>query len=349
MLALQAEEGEGSGNPSEPQQPPSTAQSTNEEQIPNVSSSSHQKTQLPRQALNKDIELPQTSVPIPNVADEAVYEEWDDRVERAATIDASLDAAQGSCGSPMRQETMGVPLLKLGNHTLQQLKRYSFDDLKELFETTMKRVSTFVPMKTEVRGRASELEVGSSKRAAEVELVHESSKRKKTDEASGLVQEQLDEEELSQEDLQQMMMVVPVEEVYVEALQVKYPIIGWEVYIEESKKYWKIIRVDPIDDKERTLWVELKRLFKPDKDDTLWKLQRYMHDPLVWRLYDTCGVHHVSSVRVHDIFMLVEKDYPLTRGLLIVMMANKLQVEQSSEMANELLRKIFILANKPRQ
>ncbi|GKG47026.1 hypothetical protein Tco_0504223, partial [Tanacetum coccineum] len=54
MLALQAEEGEGSGNPSEPQQPPSTAQPT-------------------RQALNKDIELPQTSVPIPNVADEAVY------------------------------------------------------------------------------------------------------------------------------------------------------------------------------------------------------------------------------------------------------------------------------------
>ncbi|GJR18273.1 hypothetical protein Tco_0966800 [Tanacetum coccineum] len=40
-----------------------------------------------------------------------------------------------------------------------------------------------------------------------------------------------------------MMMVVPVEEVYVEALQVKYPIIDWEVYTEESRKYWKIIRV----------------------------------------------------------------------------------------------------------
>ncbi|GJS79732.1 hypothetical protein Tco_0729613, partial [Tanacetum coccineum] len=76
-------------------------------------------------------------------------------------------------------------------------------------------------------------------------------------------------------------------------------------------------------------------------DDTLWKLQRYMHDPLKWRLYDTCGVHHVSTERGHDIFMLVEKDYPLTRALMTVMLANKLQVDESSEMANELLRKIF--------
>ncbi|GKB21303.1 hypothetical protein Tco_0855226 [Tanacetum coccineum] len=75
MLAIQAEEGEGSGHPSEPQPPPSTAQPTNEEPIPNVVSSSHQKTQTPRQALNQVTELPQTSEPIPNVPDEAVYKE----------------------------------------------------------------------------------------------------------------------------------------------------------------------------------------------------------------------------------------------------------------------------------
>ncbi|GJZ85768.1 hypothetical protein Tco_0651107 [Tanacetum coccineum] len=288
----------------------------------------------------------------------------------------------------------------MGSHTLQQLKRYSFDELKELFETTMKNVNTFVPMETEDKGRASELatgssqatiidsaEVGSSKRAAEAKLDHEGSKRQKTNEASGSVQEQPEEEEkeLSQEDLQQMMMVVPVEEVYVEALQVKYPIIDWEVYTEESRKYWKIIRVgnhteayqffedmlkifdrddlvmlwnlvkerfsstEPTDDKERTLWVELKRLFEPNTDDTLWKLQRYMHDPLKWRLYDTCGVHHVSTERGIDIFMLVEKEYPLSKGVLTLMLVNRLLVEQHSEMANELLRKIFIQANRPRQ
>ncbi|GKD69390.1 hypothetical protein Tco_1323480 [Tanacetum coccineum] len=78
----------------------------------------------------------------------------------------------------------------MGSHTLQQLKIYSFDKLKELFETTMKNVNTFVPMKTEDKGRALELvtgssqatiidfaEIGSSKRAAEAELDHEGSKR----------------------------------------------------------------------------------------------------------------------------------------------------------------------------
>ncbi|GJT78767.1 hypothetical protein Tco_1045492 [Tanacetum coccineum] len=122
----------------------------------------------------------------------------------------------------------------MGSHTLQQLKRYSFDELKELFETTMKNVNTFVPMETEDRGRAPELaagslqatitdsaEVKSSKRGAEVELDHEGSKKQKTNEASESVQEQPDEEEkeLPQEHLQQTMMVVPMEEVNVEALQ----------------------------------------------------------------------------------------------------------------------------------
>ncbi|GJV32530.1 hypothetical protein Tco_1392930 [Tanacetum coccineum] len=76
---------------------------------------------------------------------------------------------------------------------------------------------------------------------------------------------------------------------------------------------------------------------------------RYMHDPLKWRLYDTCVVHHVSTERGHDIFMLVEKDYPLTRALMTLMLCNKLQVDEYSVMADELLRKIFILANRPRQ
>ncbi|GJY63866.1 putative ribonuclease H-like domain-containing protein [Tanacetum coccineum] len=65
-----------------------------EEPIPIVVSSSHQKTQTPRQALKEVTELPQTSEPISNVPDEAVYEEWDDRVGRATTTAASLDAAQ---------------------------------------------------------------------------------------------------------------------------------------------------------------------------------------------------------------------------------------------------------------
>ncbi|GJT21007.1 hypothetical protein Tco_0890944 [Tanacetum coccineum] len=139
------------------------------------------------------------------------------------------------------------------------------------------------------------------------------------------------------------MIIVPEEGINVEALQTKYLIIDWEVYTKDSRKYWKIIKVG------YHTKVELKRLFEPDDDDTLWKLQRYMHDPLKWRLYDTCAAHHVSTERGHDIFMLVEKDYPLTRALMTLMLCNKLQMDEYSVIADELLRKIFILANRPRQ
>ncbi|GJZ31631.1 putative ribonuclease H-like domain-containing protein [Tanacetum coccineum] len=49
------------------------------------------------------------------------------------------------------------------------------------------------------------------------------------------------------------------------------------------------------------------------------------------------------------IFMLVEKDYPLTKGLATLMLSNKLRVDQQSEMADELLTKIYNLANKSRK
>ncbi|GJR36376.1 hypothetical protein Tco_1212060 [Tanacetum coccineum] len=122
---------------------------------------------------------------------------------------------------------------------------------------------------------------------------------------------------------------------------------------EDLVTLWSLVKerfrsAEPTEDKERALWVELKRLFEPNKDDVLWKLQRYMYDPLTWRLYDTCRVHHVSSTRGHDIYMLIEKDYPLSTAVMNLMLSRRLQVEEDSEMARDLIMKIFIEANKPR-
>ncbi|GJY85976.1 hypothetical protein Tco_0500002 [Tanacetum coccineum] len=79
------------------------------------------------------------------------------------------------------------------------------------------------------------------------------------------------------------------------------------------------------------------------------ELQKLLVVVPVEETYDTCGVHHVSSIRGHDIFMLVEKEYPLTRGTLGLIMVARLLVEEDSEMSKELLRKIFYQANRPRQ
>ncbi|GKC72996.1 hypothetical protein Tco_1118879 [Tanacetum coccineum] len=201
-----------------------------------------------------------------------------------------------------RRKYMTTYLQKHANWKVHQFKGYSFEEIEDIFNKTYKKVQSFVPIKSEVIERTLELEaggsqveVGSSKRLAEEELQQESTKKLKT------------------------------------ALQTKYPIIDWEVYkYERSRKYWKIIRVgnhtevyqyfvdilkvidrddlvklwslvkerfssaEPSEDMERSLWIELKRLFEPHNDDTMWKLQKYIHDPLTWRLYDTCRVHHVS-------------------------------------------------------
>ncbi|GJZ16204.1 hypothetical protein Tco_0551881 [Tanacetum coccineum] len=170
-----------------------------------------------------------------------------------------------------------------GGYTLKQLKALSFEEVKEIFEATMRKVQSFVPMD-------SELEVQRLKRAGE----------------------EPKEEELSQEQLHQMMMVIPVEEVYVEALQ--------KFDRDDLDKLWNLVKerfrtTEPTEDKARELW-----------------------------LYDTCGVHHVSTERGHDIYMFVEKDYALTKALATLMLCNKLRVDQYSNMADGPITEIKIIA-----
>nr|GEX71484.1 hypothetical protein [Tanacetum cinerariifolium] len=99
---------------------------------------------------------------------------------------------------------------------------------------------------------------------------------------------------------------------------------------EDLNQLWALVKESlsirpPTSDKEMELWVELKRLYEPDDKDQLWThTQNLMHASVEWKLYDTCGVHHVTS-KDKEIFMLVEKDYPLRKGLAIGMISYKLQ------------------------
>ncbi|GJZ35719.1 putative ribonuclease H-like domain-containing protein [Tanacetum coccineum] len=230
--------------------------------------------------------------------------EWDDILARvAADEDLKFFAQQRAEAKRNKPMTPAQQKAYMSTYIKNQEGGYSIKQLKSLsFEQRLKRACQ--------------------------KVFEETAKRQNIEEASGSGEEQSSEKEkeLSKEELQKLMMIVPVEEVY------------------SGERFGS---TEPTDDKERALWVELERLFEPNTDDLL-ELQRYMHDPLTWRLYDTCGVHHVSTEVGLDIFMLVEKDYPMIRGLLTLMLVNKLQVDQHSEMADELLGKIFILSNRPR-
>nr|GEW85655.1 hypothetical protein [Tanacetum cinerariifolium] len=185
----------------------------------------------------------------------------------------------------------------------------TLEEIKEKFILVWKQLEDFMPM--------SSKEEGERVKRKGLKLDHESAKRIKTS------------EDVSEEDLKGMMQLVPLEEVYVEALQVKHPIIDWEIHSKEKREedlhqLWTLVKEtlsikQATKDKEKELWVELKRLFEQDFKDQLWTHnQAFMHDPLEWKLYDTCGVHYVFT-KDQEIFMLVEIDYPLRKGLATVM------------------------------
>ncbi|GJR36238.1 hypothetical protein Tco_1211922 [Tanacetum coccineum] len=163
-----------------------------------------------------------------------------------------------------QQRTYMSNYIKLmGNYKLQQLKRLSFDEIKDLFETTMRKANTFVPMETEIRRGVPELvtdssqaivtestKAGGTKRATKEEFSQQSSKKQKSD-------------ELSKEELHQLMIIV-----FEDMLK--------SFDRDDLVKRWSLVQerfnsTEPTEDKEIEIWVELKRLFKPDADDELWK------------------------------------------------------------------------------
>nr|GEU88459.1 putative ribonuclease H-like domain-containing protein [Tanacetum cinerariifolium] len=174
----------------------------------------------------------------------------------------------------------------------------------------------------------------------------------------------VDPKEMSEEDVKNMLEIVLVTEFKVEALQVKVGGItqAYQSFKDMLKDFdredldvlWRLVKekfssaVHTVD-KEKALWVELKRLFKPDSNDVIWKLQRYMHYPITWKLHSNCGVHQVSSTtKRHDMYMLTWKDYPLSSGVMNLMMSTRLQVEEDNEMARDLVMKIFMKTNQPK-
>nr|GEW92527.1 hypothetical protein [Tanacetum cinerariifolium] len=96
-------------------------------------------------------------------------------------------------------------------------------EIREKFIPVWKQIEDFVPMGSK--------EEGDKVKSKGLRLEHESAKKVKTS------------EEVSEEDLKTMMQLVPVDEVYVEALQVKHLIIDLEIHTEGKRTYWKITRL----------------------------------------------------------------------------------------------------------
>nr|GEZ00719.1 hypothetical protein [Tanacetum cinerariifolium] len=186
---------------------------------------------------------------------------------------------------------------------VKDFKGMAFKEIEAKFVAVWKLAEDFIPI-----GSKEEAEMLKRKG---FNLEQEKAKKQKTSEE--VPDKEKSPEEIPKEKVKEMMQLVPIEEVYVQALQVKHPIIDWKhLDREDLNQLWVLVKeylsIRPASsDKEMKLWVELKRLYEPDPKDQLWaQTQKYMHAPIEWKLYDLSGVHHVTA-KDKEIFMLVEK------------------------------------------
>ncbi|GKA61447.1 hypothetical protein Tco_0760854 [Tanacetum coccineum] len=175
------------------------------------------------------------------------------------------------------------------------------------------------------------------------------------------------------------MEIIPdEEEVTIDAipLAVKSPrIVDWKIHKEGKKSYYQIIRADgksqmymvfshmlksfdredledlyklvkarygstrPVESMDYLLWNDMKIMFEPHVEDAVWRNQQG-YKVLEWKLYDSCGVHSLMMQSM-QIYMLVEKKYPLTPPTLSMMLEKKLQIDYESKMAYQLCKLII--------
>nr|GEX29322.1 hypothetical protein [Tanacetum cinerariifolium] len=228
---------------------------------------------------------------------EATTKRISDDKEEMVTVLTSIDAATVLAGELMMFPLAVVPfpLLQKRDYYMAVIKNnlgwkvkdfkgMTFKEVEAKFNSVYKRMEDFIPM-------GSKEEAERYKRKG-ITFDQESLKKLKSSEE--VIEEAKSTNEIPEEKIKEMMQLIPIEEVYVEVIQVKHPIINWK------------------------------------------------------KLYDLSGVHQVTA-KYKEIFMLVEKDYPLKKGLALVMICYKLQVENFSQMANDLVLKIYKIANSPRQ
>ncbi|GJS06744.1 hypothetical protein Tco_0363540 [Tanacetum coccineum] len=87
---------------------------------------------------------------------------------------------------------------------------------------------------------------------------------------------------------------------------------------------------------ERVLWGDLRTMFEHHVEDLIWRNSQG-NKLLIWRLYDSCGVHFVRFKDMH-VYMLVEKRYPRTPATITGMLNKKLKSNYWNEMCYQLLK-----------
>nr|GFB16790.1 hypothetical protein [Tanacetum cinerariifolium] len=147
------------------------------------------------------------------------------------------------------------------------------------------------------------------------------------------------------EELKRHLQIVSNDDdhVYTEAT----PLASKNFNREDLETLWKLVKerfesIEPKNFSDNFLLNTLKIIFeKLNVEANVWrdKKERYGLDKVKsWKLFESCGVH-IITLTTTQMFLLVEKKYPLTHFTLEQMLNNvRLEVEEESKISLELLK-----------
>ncbi|GJU50415.1 hypothetical protein Tco_1219970, partial [Tanacetum coccineum] len=247
------------------------------------------------------------------------------------------------------KKNMIVYLKNQSNYKMKDFEGMSYDEIRLIFEKVWDFNHNFVPMDLEIekeKKKSDEFQVeqiekdttGKRKKSLPRKRTRSTTKRQKVE---------LDDEK---EDLKGYLDIVPREDVAldVDSLSTKYLIMDWKTYtLSENFMYYKIIRGDGssknykilsemLYDFDRQDIVELYRLVKERYSSS--KPEGY--DLMLWGdLHTLFEPDEESKIWMNqNEYNLIKKKYPLSQEMISKMLSKRLEVDQESTQAYELLK-----------
>ncbi|GJW50568.1 putative ribonuclease H-like domain-containing protein [Tanacetum coccineum] len=250
------------------------------------------------------------------------YEDWD---LIRAKIEANAELSKSVLGSGLQGENFAKKMVELGTWKLSQLKNLSFEEVKEEFDKLVKQVESFVPInfeatKDSLKRFGEELQTKTSKRlnSTKIPINPVPVAMKSPSIATYKIIKQ------GERGVYQIVREDGTDIVYI-----KFGAMLKDITRDDLTKLYRFVMNrygmnGPEDELEKVLWGYLKNMFEePLRTYPILSLlgqQRIIS----WRYYDTCRVHCLNLESM-DIYMLIERQYPLSTEVCKAMLDKKLQ------------------------
>ncbi|GKB94012.1 hypothetical protein Tco_0980149 [Tanacetum coccineum] len=239
------------------------------------------------------------------------------------------ERARAKRNKPMTQSQLKTYMMNYlknqGTWKLSQLKNLSFEEVKEEFDKLVKQTKT-----------SKRLKSGESK---DDEPIKKSGKRRKQMERKGLhtdidKDDSEDSDEVGEQDDSVSGTKIRIKPVPV---AMKSPSIATYKIIKQGEKgVYQIVREDGTDIVYINFGAMLKDISRECLMNPIWSAlgqQRIIS----WRYYDSCRVHCLNLESM-DIYMLIERTYPLSAEMCKAMLDKKLQGGKPDENCYKMLK-----------